>query len=118
MTFPYMWRITKYNPALRNSQGHYLAEDWISFSDIGSFFAGKQLMYEDYFSCESAYVSSALSFLSEAGLSSLRVIELENDYVADVKADSLRNIGFQPALLKTDSIVGGKDLEDVIRLIL
>jgi hypothetical protein len=118
MTFPYMWRITKYNPALRNLQGHYLAEDWIAISDIGRFFTGKQLTYEDYFSCESAYASSVLSFLSEAGLSSLRVTELENHYVADVKVERLRDIVFQPALLKAGSIVGGRDLEDIIRLIL
>lgn len=116
MPLPYAWRITKYNPALRNSQGHYLAEDWTSFSEIGKFFAAKQLTYEDYLSCESAYASSVLSFLSEAGLSSLHVAELENRNVAYVEAEYLRDIVFQPAKLRVDSIMRVSDLEDIVRL--
>jgi len=32
----YQWRITKYNPNLRNNEGHYTKElEWTSSSDIG-----------------------------------------------------------------------------------
>ncbi|SDW87482.1 hypothetical protein SAMN05444487_10773 [Marininema mesophilum] len=29
------WRVKKYNPANRNKAGHYLKNEWTSFSEIG-----------------------------------------------------------------------------------
>ena len=34
----FSWRITKYNPAFRNSVGAYLKNDWIAVCDIGKTF--------------------------------------------------------------------------------
>ena len=74
----YEYRVTKYNPAFRTPEGTYTREEWISVRDVGGLFAGIVLTREDYERVESAYVASALSFLREAGLSSLTVRGLEN----------------------------------------
>jgi hypothetical protein len=74
----YEYRVTKYNPAFRTPRGHYTREEWISVHDIGGSFAGIVLTREDFERVETAYVASALSFLREAGLSSLIVTGLEN----------------------------------------
>lgn len=115
MTLPYAWRITKYNPALRNSQGHYLAEEWTFFAEIGKTYSGQKLTYQHYLSVENLYVASVIGFLSDAGLSSLRVTELENHRLAHIKFNQLRDIASSPSLIKLGSIVN-TDLEDVVRM--
>jgi len=74
---PYNWRITKYNPALRDSAGAYQVDEWTSFADIGSEFMGDILTHDNYRQWEDTYVASALALLRETGLNSLTVRELE-----------------------------------------
>ena len=113
---PYTWRISKYDPALRDSQGHYLAEDWTFFAQIGQFFNGRQLTYEDYVSVENAYVHSVLRFLKDAGLSSLRISELPVPNSVFSSDSELQDIRLQPELLENENLVGLDQLEDVIRI--
>lgn len=72
------YRVTKYNPALRDSTGAYTRDEWISFGDVGSTFGGVVLTKEEYGRVESAYAAAALAYLREAGLRSLVVKGLEN----------------------------------------
>ncbi len=72
------YRITKYNPAFRDSTGAYSKDEWTSFADIGRPFASGIFTREEYEFVEDAYVHVALAFLREAGLRSLRVEGLEN----------------------------------------
>jgi hypothetical protein len=72
------YRVSKYNPALRDSSGAYTVEEWTSVSDIGRSFDGVNLTQAEYQRVESAYVSAALAFLGESGVSELKVQELEN----------------------------------------
>jgi hypothetical protein len=116
MAFPYAWRVTKYNPALRNSHGHYLIDEWTFFAQIGTTFNGKALTYEEYLSVESAYSSSAHCFLNDAGLSFLRVSQLENHKVSCMEVGWLRDIVLKPSSLRNDLVVNDNDLEDVVRL--
>ncbi len=113
---PYAWRITKYDPSLRNSHGHYLIDEWTSFSDIGKTYGGKTLTYEKDLLVESAYSYSALCFLNDAEIPSLQVSELENNRLSRVKAEELRDIDFDPRSLEVGLVVNERDLEDVVRL--
>ena len=113
---PYAWRVTKYDPSLRNSQGHYLIDEWTFFAQIGKSFNGKALTYEEYLLVESAYSSSVLCFLNDAGISGLQVSDLESNRLSRVKAKELRDIGFNPLLLEEGSIVNKTNLGDVVRL--
>jgi hypothetical protein len=72
------YRVTKYNPALRDARGAYIADEWTSVTDIGREFGGVVLTEGEYQRAEQNYVDSAIAFLSEGGITSLRVEGLEN----------------------------------------
>jgi hypothetical protein len=72
------YRVTKYDPALRDSSGAFLGDDWISIGDIGRSFGGVVLTQARYQEVEDAYVAAALAFLREAGVPTLTVTGLEN----------------------------------------
>jgi hypothetical protein len=70
--------VTKYNPALRDARGAYIADEWTSVKDIGRSFRGVVFTIDDYRHVEQAYINAATAFLKEGGLTSLRVEGLEN----------------------------------------
>ena len=72
------YRVTKYDPALRDANGAYLADEWILFKQIGSTFGGVVLTEAEYLSVERAYINSATAFLREGGIDSLTVEGIEN----------------------------------------
>jgi hypothetical protein len=74
----YEYRVTKYNPKLRDVRGHYLRDDWTMLREVGESFSGVVLTVEEYGRVEMAYVTSAIAFLREAGLLSMTVADLEN----------------------------------------
>ena len=73
----HQYRVTKYDPALRDAAGAYSNQEWTSFSDIGRSGA-VTLTEEDYVRVESAYIDMAKKFIAEDGGSALRVIGIEN----------------------------------------
>jgi hypothetical protein len=72
------FRVTKYDPACRDARGTYTRDEWTSVSDIGRAFSGVFLTAGDYQRVEDAYVTVAVAFLREAGVTSLAVDGLEN----------------------------------------
>lgn len=76
----YQYRITKYDPKNRNSQGHYQVDEWTSISDVGKEFCGHKVTREEYNQVESAYLFAIESLLLEANISSLRISALEQPY--------------------------------------
>jgi hypothetical protein len=74
----HQYRVTKYDPTLRDSAGAYTKEDWTSFSDIGRSRGGVALTEEDYLRVESAYIDIAKKFIAEDSIPALRVVGLEN----------------------------------------
>jgi hypothetical protein len=83
MTPAHQFRITKYDPALRNAAGHYVRPEWTSFSDVGRDFGGVVLAMPEYERVESAYLDAAFAFLREANEPRLRVRGLENAAQSD-----------------------------------
>jgi len=73
----YCYRVTKYNPALRNINGYYELDDWTSISDIGSIFNNQVLTEADYLKIENSYIETAVSMLEEAQISFLEVTDIE-----------------------------------------
>ncbi len=72
------YRVTKYNPAFRDSSGAYTRDEWISFGDIGRSFDGVELTRGGYERVEDAYVAAAVAFLREGAVPQLTVRGLEN----------------------------------------
>lgn len=99
------YRVTKYAPHLRDSRGHYLSDDWTSVTQIGRSFGGIVLTEQEYKRVEHAYVNVALAFLSEGGLTALKV-------------DGLENSRGKPLTLSEGTVLSIEQLRDVIGLIL
>lgn len=73
----YMWRITKYNPEFRNSNGVFIKDDWSSYSDIGKMYQGKMFTTEVYQKYENMYVDAIITLMRGSKLSNLRLVDLE-----------------------------------------
>ena len=101
----HQYRVTKYDPALRDAAGAYTKEDWTSFSDIGRSCGSATLTEEDYVRVESSYIDIAKKFLAEDGCPTLRAVGFEN------------RAGFAEAPTE-GALISEKDLPVVCRSIL
>ena len=99
------YRVTKYNPAFRDHSGAYTKVEWVSFTQIGQTFSSVPLTSDEYERVEEAYVLTALSFLRESGLFSMKVAGLENSRK-------------QPLDFQNDSILPLDRIGEIIRRIL
>jgi hypothetical protein len=77
------FRITKYDPHLRDERGRFLKDDWTSVSDVGRTFLGAELSLERYKTVELAYISVVQHFLEEAEVDFLQARGVENHRSAD-----------------------------------
>ncbi len=114
----YHWRITKYNPQLRTSQGNFLANEWTSYSDIGKFYNNKQFTQKDYLDTENAYVNAVINFMDCLKISSLKIVALE-EFNEELISE---NNHFQETSLINNIHIGSclneQQVSDVYRLIL
>jgi hypothetical protein len=74
----FKFRVTKYDPAHRDTGGAYTRDEWTAVSDIGRAFSGVVLTETEYQRVEDAYAAASVAFMQEAGVSSLTVAGLEN----------------------------------------
>ncbi len=74
----YCWRITKYDPEKRNSQGWFLEDTWISYGEIGESYQGKILTYDEYIRVENLYINAIVEFMKCLDISHLQIQGLEN----------------------------------------
>ncbi len=74
----YEYRVTKYDPAFRDSSGSYIGDDWTSISQVGQSFAGRKLTMRDYLTVEKNYLAVMRAMLEEAKVTRLRLLGLEN----------------------------------------
>ncbi|MGH2558843.1 MAG: hypothetical protein ACRDJH_07250 [Thermomicrobiales bacterium] len=113
----YQWRVTKYDPRLRDRQGRYQGDDWTAASDIGGDFGGRTLGLDEYLSVEDAYVATAMHFLRESDLDGLAVIDLELAPIGALGSESaLTGILSQQPPLADGQYLTGADLERACRL--
>lgn len=109
------WRVTKYNPRLRDSRGAFAGEAWTSASDVGQSFGGVLLDLATYLDTEDLYVRAALHFLQETGLTSLQVRNLEA--VAPLPLPgSLEQLLGEGTPIVEDQQLAGAELERACRL--
>ncbi len=73
----YQYRVTKFDPKNRNDQGHYLADEWTSISDIGKSFRGRTFSKENYEQVESSYLFAIETFLAKSDIATLCIKSLE-----------------------------------------
>ena len=85
---------------------------------MGQPFGGEVLTFEEYRKVENAYVASALRFLTEAGLNSLKVTSLETKNLSGVEKSRLADIPFEPNLVEEGMSASDETLESICRLVL
>lgn len=73
----FFYRITKYNPLFRDSNGFYIPDEWTFFAQVGQKFNGKLFTYEEYVRFENCYIDAILSFMKELGLGYIFLRNLE-----------------------------------------
>lgn len=120
------YRISKYNPSLRNENGRYLNDEWTSYSDIGKTFYNKVFTKDDYLFFENKYCDTVLSVLEYLNIKSVTIENLEI-YFSKYKIKKLlnsKNLDFSKDDERIlDSLSNGKvlkltDLNQYIKLIL
>ncbi len=115
----YHWRITKYNPQLKTSQGNFLANEWTSYSDIGKFYNNKQFTQKDYLDTENAYVNAVIEFMNCLKISSLKVVALEKfDEETIYKDNYFQGMTVLINNIQIGSLINQQQVTDIFRLIL
>ena len=71
------WRITKYNPLLRDELGNYTKNEWTSFSDIGKSYEDRTFISDDYLRIENKYINAILWFMDCMQISRMKITCLE-----------------------------------------
>ncbi len=92
----YEYRVTKYDPRLRDPSDSYTGEDWTSISQVGQSFAGRKLTMRDYLRAEKNYLAVMSAMLEEAKVTRLRLLGLEN---AEAGRQAKRNRWREGAIL-------------------
>lgn len=72
-SLPFAWRLSRYDPALRDEAGSYATETWTSIADVGRTIDGHELTLAEYEVVESAYIECFRAFAREVGVSELEV---------------------------------------------
>lgn len=100
------YRVTKYDPSLRDANGAFQRDDWTSYSDIGRTYNSAPLSESQYIAIEDAYLLSIEEFLREAGIEKLQLRELETtphalqrSPVENIPYDSQRDLNMMMTFL-------------------
>jgi len=81
------YRITKYNPENRNSDGHYQVDEWTCPSEVGKVINGSTFEKKDYFEIESRYVEAVITFMESMSIGRLRIVNLNTNYMNEFFAE-------------------------------
>jgi hypothetical protein len=71
------YRISKYDPRFRNSNGEYVREEWTSYCDIGNIFGNKEFTLEDYQITENSYVEFLMQIVEKQQSPQFLIEDLE-----------------------------------------
>jgi hypothetical protein len=74
----HQYRLTKYDPALRDERGAFTGDDWTAITDIGDTFAGVRLTLPTYLEVEGKHLASLASFIDESSTEKLVADGVEN----------------------------------------
>lgn len=116
------FRITKYDPKNRNSDGHYQVDEWTSPSEVGKTFDGIEFKECEYFEIEEKYLNAVIECLKSKSIKHLRVVELESrflqEYLLDKDNQWLVNEEFKTIELFEDKKLEKDEIRIVIKMVL
>ena len=80
------YRITKYNPALRD-HGVYTRDEWTSICDVGKSYYGVPFSMDEYLEVENNYITCVKSIMRYIGITAFAISELEV-YSSDMNVEN------------------------------
>ena len=92
------YRISKYDPWLRDERGYFTEEDWTSFSDIGKEYHGTVLTDLQYAAVEAKYIDAVTTVLRQNQVHTMIVGKLEKRFSPSALKEMLgrRHLPFPP----------------------
>lgn len=72
----YEYRLSKYDPRLRDELGYYTREEWTHFAQVGTIVGKHRVSARQYEKVEQAYLTSIREMLGEGGVVSLQLKRL------------------------------------------
>jgi hypothetical protein len=70
------YRVSKYNPKYRDSEGNYTKHEWWSYVEIGEMFDNKLFTIENYLLLENSYISTIKDLAKYLYIKSLLISEM------------------------------------------
>lgn len=82
----YYYRVTKYDPKLRDETGRYMQDEWTDFSCVGIKINGQICTLEAYEAIENLYVNAVMQFVTcaDIGFMECRYVEKNSAIFEDV----------------------------------
>ncbi len=116
----HQWRVTKYNPALRDDNGYYtLVEEWTCPSEIGKTINGNEFTLEEYLRVEAAYIDTVVQFLNASDLDSLRILQCST---VTISSEERQAILYEPAFkdvqVAVDRVVTIPEIRTICQMVL
>ncbi|MBR4067220.1 MAG: hypothetical protein IKK08_01175 [Clostridia bacterium] len=87
------YRITKYDPALRDARGAYLPDEWTSCTDIGRNYTGKKLTAQEYLATENAYIDAIRIIAEHNGCTGFCARQLERLFSVWEVSRTMKRLG-------------------------
>jgi hypothetical protein len=114
------YRITKYNPENRSSDGHYQVDEWTCPSEVGKLLNGSVFQKDEYFEIESKYIKAVIILMKSMSINNLRIVSLNKNYMEEELVDKdnqwLLDNKFKDIELFEDKSVDISEVETLIKL--
>lgn len=73
----FQYRVSKYNPELRDENQAYAKEEWTSYSDIGKEFSDGVLSKKEYLKVEKEYIDFIYELFNEFKIEKIKILKQE-----------------------------------------
>lgn len=112
----YCYRMTKYDPKYRNSEGNYTKDEWTAISDIGKVYNNKKFTLSDYLFIEEKYCEAVKSMMDEVNVDTLKIEELEKNYYTSSNEKNSDELKKMYDLLEEGKTIKNCDVALVVKL--
>lgn len=114
----FCWRITKYDPRYRCSDGAYLNNEWSMYAEIGEMFDNILFHFKEYERIEDLYIKAIDLFMTCHKISALQVSTLEKNRKLTKDIHNNANMIRLFHSVKVDDWIQQTDIQDFCKLIL
>lgn len=112
----YCYRMTKYDPKYRNSEGNYTKDEWTAISDVGKVYNNKKFTLSDYLLIEEKYCEAVKSMMDEVSVDTLKIEELEKNYYTSSNEKNSNELKKMYDLLEEGKTIKNCDVALVVKL--